>query len=55
MDDELISTLWSLLLLAAALLPSILQIKKKRELARRKSGRAESNGFRVRNHPADAG
>ncbi len=41
MDDELISTLWSLLLLAAALLPSILQIKKKRELARRKSGRAE--------------
>ena len=41
MDDELISTLWSLLLLAAALLPSILQIKKKRKLARRKSGRAE--------------
>lgn len=41
MDNELISTLWGLLLLAAALLPSILQIKKKRELARRKSGREE--------------
>lgn len=39
MDSELLSTLWGLLLLGAALLPSILQMKKKRDEARRKAGR----------------
>lgn len=41
MNDELTSTLWGLFLLAAALLPSILQVKKKRDEARRQAGRTQ--------------
>lgn len=40
MDNELISTLWGLLLLGAALLPSLLRMKKKRDEARRQAGRS---------------
>lgn len=37
MDKDLISALWGLLLLLFAILPSILQLKKNRDLARRKT------------------